>query len=67
MTWMSGEKKKVCFRKFLFSDLHSCGSRILPTPIELKLKTTLPGTYVLQVRFQFRYLLVTNPCFARVQ
>ncbi|KEH42463.1 DUF1767 domain protein [Medicago truncatula] len=44
-------KKRICFEKFLFSDLHSCGSGILPSPSELKLKfkTTLDGSFILQV------------------
>jgi hypothetical protein len=43
------KKAEICFQKLLFSDLHCCGSAILPIPSELKGKTTLDGPFILQV------------------
>jgi hypothetical protein len=40
------EKAEICFQKFLFSDLHCCGSAILPNPSELKGRTTLDGPFI---------------------
>jgi hypothetical protein len=40
------KKAEICFQKFLFSDLHCCGSAILPNPSELKGRTTLDGPFI---------------------
>jgi len=37
------------FQEVSVFDLNTCGSGILPSPSELKLKTTLGGPFILQV------------------
>jgi hypothetical protein len=49
------QKAKICFQKFLFSDLNSCGSGVLPHIDEKMLKTSLHGPFILQVSISISF------------
>jgi RecQ-mediated genome instability protein 1 len=45
-------KAKLCFERFLVSDMNHCGNGVLPHNVDSMHLVDLPGPYVLQVRFE---------------
>ena len=46
-------KAKLCFERFLVSDMNHCGNGVLPHNVDSMHLVDLPGPYVLQVRFEY--------------
>lgn len=48
-------KAKLCFERFLASDMNLCGNGVLPPNVDSMHLVDLPGPYVLQVRSESRF------------
>ena len=58
-------KAKLCFERFLVSDMNQCGNGVLPRNVDSMHLVDLPGPFVLQVRFDLNLceiFVVFNYC-----